>query len=161
MHALLSKMEPKCFPSWNFTPEMQLCRAAFGISCGFTVVPFPLLWWISSLRGLRITSRTLQSLVFILGSLLWVLLLRTCVCVHLYSMDWKHSFVLCRKQGAAKPANMKCCPIMASLHIPPFMFLCINQKQSHWFWTRIKDYFFFPFPRRRMLLLEVGERDSF
>lgn len=41
MHALLSKMEPKCFPSWNFTPEMQLCRAAFGISCGFTVVPFP------------------------------------------------------------------------------------------------------------------------
>lgn len=26
MHALLNKMEPKCFPIWNFTPEMQLCR---------------------------------------------------------------------------------------------------------------------------------------
>lgn len=73
-------------------------------------------------------SRTLQSLFFILGDLLWVLSLRTYVCVHLYSMGWKPIFFYGGNREFAKPGNMKCCPIMASLHIPPFMFLRVNQK---------------------------------
>lgn len=81
-HCTLSSM--KC--SLSASPAgifLQGCSSAglhFSVCCGFTVVPLPILWWISPLPGLRITSRIMQSLFFILEDLLWILLVRTYVC---------------------------------------------------------------------------------
>lgn len=51
-----------------------------------------------------------------------------CVCVSV-QRGLKAQFWSMQETGSCKTSNMKCCPTMASLHIPSFMFFHVNQKQ--------------------------------
>lgn len=73
----------------------------FSVHCVSTMVPFPILLWISPLPRLRTMSRIMQSMLLILRDLLWVCLLRIYMCASL-QQDLKTLFSDVQGTGSCK-----------------------------------------------------------
>lgn len=91
-------------PDGIFLQDCSSAGLLFNVSFGFTMVPLPILWWVSPLPRPRAISRLMQSLVFILKDSLRVLLVRTCVCASVQRGLSAH-FTYMQEAESHKPKN--------------------------------------------------------